>query len=84
LYFTDNESCNDLEVGSKNKQLARNTKPSSLIETEEIPEEKQIDSVNKDVTVRHNTQAESDTMPCTETTNANVFAGEWDINKFDF
>jgi hypothetical protein len=73
-----------LEVGSKKKQLAANTKPSPLNEKEEIREEKQIDSVNKDVTARHSTQAEADTMPSTETINANIFTGEWDINKFDF
>jgi hypothetical protein len=73
-----------LEVGIRNKRLAANTKPSSLNKTEERPEEKQIDSCNKDLEARHNAQAESDAMPSTETTNAHVFTGEWDINKFDF
>jgi len=84
LYFTENESCKDLEADIRNKLLAANTKPSPLNETEKRPEEKQIDSCNKDIETRHNTQAEPDTMPSTETTNAHVFTGEWDINKFDF
>jgi len=84
LYFTENESCKDLEVGVRNKQLAANAKPSPLNETEERPKERLIDSCNKDIEARHNTQTEPDTTPSTETTNANMFTGEWDINKFDF
>lgn len=84
MYFTENESCKDLEVGIRNKQLAASTKSSPLNETGERQEEKQIDSCNKDKGARHNTQTEPDTMPSTETTNAHVFTGEWDINKFDF
>lgn len=84
MYFAENESCKDLEGGSKNKQLAANTKPSPLNETEERPEEKQIDSFNKDVAARHNSRAEPDTMPSTETTNVLFFTGECDISKYDF
>jgi hypothetical protein len=84
LYFTENESCKDLEVGIRKKQSAASTKPSPLNETEERPEEKQIDSCNKDIEARHNTQTEPDTMPSTKTMNAHVFTGEWDINRFDF
>jgi len=84
LYFTGNESCKSLEDGIRNKRLAANTKPSPLNETEERPEEKQIDNCNKDIEAGHNTQEEADTMPCTETTNVHVFTGEWDINKFVF
>ena len=73
-----------MEVGVRNKQLAANTKPSPLNETEERPKEKQFDSCNKDIEARHDSQAEPDTMPTTETTNAHLFTGEWDINKFYF
>jgi hypothetical protein len=76
LHLTENELCNDLEVGSRNKQLAANTKPSAVNETEERPEERQIENFNKDAAAHHSTQLESDSMPCTETI-VRVFTGKW-------
>jgi hypothetical protein len=73
-----------LEGGSSNKQLAANTKPSPVNETVERPEERQIDTFNKDGAARNSTQSEPNSVPSTETTIVRVFTGEWEINKFNF
>lgn len=83
MYFAEHEACKDLSVGNKNKQLAANTKLSSVNGTEDRPEERPVDSFSKDVTARHN-DSEPDSMSCNESTNIRVFTGEWESNKFEF
>lgn len=70
---SENELCEDLEGGSSNKQLAANTKPSPVNETVERPEERQIDTFNKDGAARNSTQSEPNSVPSTETTIVRVF-----------